>query len=305
MNVDLFAVGGQSNAVGRGDSSTSPNPNAGEALEYVYDTDTIVDPLDDPVDGNNDAANTGSAWPKFCVDYYSLLSQPIAIVGAAKGGSAQVAAADSGNGDWDTGSLDEDLISYVNAAISKLEGSGHTVTFRGILWHQGERDAQEIDSSGISKSDYKTALQNMISRFRTEFGSDMPMWIFELGRPNDSDTAGFQDVRAAQREVVLDDQNNYLISDRQKEFPSLGYMADNLHYDQAGLNLMGSAGALNVASRVSPTAIFQAKRGTESQNDSYAGAAGEPTVNETDNRLVIHDGATTGGIPVKKESELE
>jgi|AntRauMinimDraft_4_1070384.scaffolds.fasta_scaffold01783_2 hypothetical protein len=272
-DYDLFAVGGQSNAVGRGDATASPDPDAGTAVEYRNDIDDIQDPLDDPVDGNADVSDTGSAWPQFCVDYYNHRSQPVAIVGAATGGAAQDADADSGNGNWDdTGSLDDDLITFVNNAISRVEANGDTATFRGVLWHQGERDAQAIDDGTITKADYKTAFENMIVRFRTEFGDQMPFWIFEVGQPDSGDTAGFQDVRAAQQEVAVAQEYTSLVSDQQKEFPTLGYMSDDLHYNQTGYNLMGEVGAVNVAARVdTSTRELSVVTGTESQNDSYTG----------------------------------
>lgn len=309
VEYDLFAVGGQSNAVGRGDSTGSPDPSAGNAVEYRNDTDDIQDPLNDPVDGNGDAAYTGSAWPAFAVEYYNRLSRPLAIIGAAKGGAAQDASADNGNGNWDdAGSLDNDLITFVNNAINRIEANGDTATFRGILWHQGERDAQEIDSGGISKADYKTALEDMIARFRAEFGTDMPFWLFELGHETSAgsgDTGGYQAVRAAQQEVSLAQNQTYIVSDKQKDFPEDGLMSDSIHYNQTGYNKMGSVGALNVATRIhSETNELALKRGTETQNGSYTGAEGEPIINTTDNRLVTHDGTTQGGFSHAKESEL-
>lgn len=308
---DLFAVGGQSNAVGRGVSANSPDPSAGNAIEYRYDTDDIQDPLDDPVDGNSDAADTGSAWPQFAADYYSHTNRPIAIVGAARGNTAQFSGADAGNGNWDdTGSLDDDLITYANNAISKIEAQGHTVTFQGILWHQGERDADSITDGNMTKSDYKTALENMIGRFRSEFGAEMPFWLFEVGHETndsgyDGDSVGYQEVRAAQQEVVLAQDYTYLISDKQKDFPDDGLMSDGVHYNQTGYNEMGSVGALNVATKVnSSTTELRLLSGTESQNGSYTGAEGEPVVDTTDDRLVIHDGSTAGGHSHAKKSEL-
>lgn len=41
----------------------------------------------------------------------------------------------------------------------------------------------------------------------------------------------------------------------------------------------------------------QFRRGTKAQTDTFTGAAGEMTVDTTNNRLVAHDGATAGGFP--------
>ena len=39
----------------------------------------------------------------------------------------------------------------------------------------------------------------------------------------------------------------------------------------------------------------QLRRGTSSQNDSFTGAAGEVTVDTTNQTLRVHDGSTAGG----------
>lgn len=298
---DLFGVGGQSNAAGRGTSANSPDPLAGNAVEYVNDTDTIVDPLDDPVG----SADTGSAWPKFCVDYYANRGVSIAITERASGGTAQAEEIAGVDPHWDNGGgLSSELITYINNAITALENAGHTVNFRGILWHQGERDAQEIDNNNHNKTDYKTALEDMIERYRTEFGDQMPFWIFELGHENTGDTTGYQTVREAQQEVVVQQPYTYMVSDRQKEFPELGYMTDSVHYNQTGLNLMGEVGALNVSSQIELPTI-QSKRATTTKNDNYIGDVGEFVVlTDDDNRPVIHDGNTSGGRRVAFADEI-
>jgi hypothetical protein len=42
----------------------------------------------------------------------------------------------------------------------------------------------------------------------------------------------------------------------------------------------------------------QLRRGTSAQNNSFTGAAGEVTVNTTDNTLRVHDGSTAGGATI-------
>lgn len=49
---------------------------------------------------------------------------------------------------------------------------------------------------------------------------------------------------------------------------------------------------------------IQFRRGTSAEHSTFTGAPGEVTVDTTDNRLVVHDGSTAGGIPMAKESEI-
>lgn len=44
----------------------------------------------------------------------------------------------------------------------------------------------------------------------------------------------------------------------------------------------------------------QFRRGTATQNDAFTGAAGEVSVNTTNNSIRVHDGSTAGGHEVMK-----
>ena len=53
-----------------------------------------------------------------------------------------------------------------------------------------------------------------------------------------------------------------------------------------------------------PTQI-QLRRGTTAEHASYTGPEGEVTVDTTEDRLVLHDGTTAGGIPVATKGEVD
>lgn len=44
------------------------------------------------------------------------------------------------------------------------------------------------------------------------------------------------------------------------------------------------------------------RRGTTTQHSAFTGLAGEVTIDTTKNTVVVHDGATAGGIPLAKEA---
>lgn len=48
----------------------------------------------------------------------------------------------------------------------------------------------------------------------------------------------------------------------------------------------------------------QWRRGTSSQVAAFTGAAGEIAIDTTNNRVVVQDGSTTGGVPAAKLSEV-
>ena len=49
---------------------------------------------------------------------------------------------------------------------------------------------------------------------------------------------------------------------------------------------------------------LQLRRGTASQVAAFTGAAGETVIDTTNNRLVVNDGATAGGFPAARLSEV-
>lgn len=49
---------------------------------------------------------------------------------------------------------------------------------------------------------------------------------------------------------------------------------------------------------------LQFRGGTSAQNDAFTGAEGEITVDTTNHRMRVHDGATEGGKPIAREDEL-
>ena len=49
---------------------------------------------------------------------------------------------------------------------------------------------------------------------------------------------------------------------------------------------------------------IQRRRGTTTEHSTFTGAAGEITIDSTKNTVVVHDGSTTGGYPLAKESDV-
>jgi hypothetical protein len=195
---------------------------------------------------NDDRAQSGSAWPQFAVRYYRERNRPIGIVGAARGGTSLAPNA-GGNGNWDSGQLGDDLIGWTNRAITRFESAGVTVNYHGVLWHQGERDAQALDDGMIERDDHRRALENMVANYRGALGNETRFWIFELGRPASETTTGFQAIRAVQNEFAATQEFTHVVSRVQEDFPERGFMQDELHYNQEGYNRMGDVGGAAVA----------------------------------------------------------
>lgn len=299
VEYDVFPIGGQSNAEGRGDSSLSPDVGAGNAFEY---TSNELVQLDDPVGD----AETGSAWPAFAVEYFSRTGRESVFQEDATGASrmTEAEAGNGNNGVWDPDSNDlyDAMITDINEMLTYINNQGDDPTIRGILWWQGESDAQNIDGGAITKADYKDATEQMIDAFRTDLSlPDLNFFIIQIGYDNPDggtgDTQGYQDVRAAQEEIAQENENTYLMSDRAKEMIDEGRVSPSnggTHPDQSGLDIIGTQSAINVTATTDGSR-FLAKRGTTTDNDGYTGSIGEPTIDTDTYQLVGHDGTTTGG----------
>src|SRR5271166_2666730 len=95
--IDVFPIGGQSNALGQAPMSTlsqSPHVPSGKVLQYYLGS---ISDANDPV-GNS---VYGSAWPSFGITYYNATGRNVAFVPAAVGATGQSSKADVGLGNWD------------------------------------------------------------------------------------------------------------------------------------------------------------------------------------------------------------
>lgn len=240
--IDVYLVGGQSNAMGMGNSALSPIPRSGTVLQYYLgNLSAGTDPI-----GN---ASTGSAWPAFGISYNALTGHKICFVPAAVSGSSQVAAANTGQGTWDTTQLLFDTsVARTVAALAKLKASGYNPVFRGILWCQGETDAIGINGAIITQADYIAAFQKMIRRYRTAFGQPTPIYIYRIATQTNVSDVGYSQIRDAQVSVATTDSLNQIVFYNSLNFPARGLFIDIYHYSQAGLNEMGTLSARNVVS---------------------------------------------------------
>lgn len=241
--IDVFGVAGQSNAQGRGTAALAPVTLAGLAFEHRGPGD-LVTPALDPFAG----ASTGSAWPAFLDTFTAASGRPACIVSAASGGAALVDATPAPYGSWSpAGTLREAAAARFTGALADLEADGWAPVWRGVLWHQGEQDAQQHPDVGGLRAAYTEALRALGAWFVAAVGPGEVL-VLRLG-----DRVGYRDgyaaVRAAQDAVCLDDGFTMAYTECE-QFPARGWMRDPLHYTQVGLNHMGTHAARAVAAHL-------------------------------------------------------
>lgn len=249
--VDVFLIAGQSNARGKGSAEDSPNPTSNTSAQYSLKSKDGFENMTDPVGLAGHQAQTGSAWPAFADTYWKETNSPSVYVPTAIGGTGVHPNSDNGAVWGGSNSLLYRALRYLNGALDTLEDAGLTTNYRGVLWHQGERDAKAIDNGRISASEFRDEFVDMISVYRSRIdGSQARFWIFQLGRLESGDTDGYQSVRQIQEEVAESDSYTTVVFDGAVDFPDEGKMTDNNHYDQQGLNEMGRTGATNIANQL-------------------------------------------------------
>lgn len=250
MGQKIFLAAGQSNAVGMADSAASVQCIQGTAFEYRYHANQLVH-LKDPV-GNADLkfgrAQTGSAWPAFAKAYHDLTGKEVVIVPAARGGSSCHYKAElEENGTWDT----QGRLLLFDSAIVKAKAAVKLCKqpISGILWSQGERDANAYNAGQLTAEEYETQLIHLIGRFRKELGANLPFYIIQTGHFTDHDVKGFDAIRAAQEQVAGKVKNVYIVYAQTIDFPDKGWMQDQIHYNQTALNDIGATMARQVVQK--------------------------------------------------------
>ncbi len=235
----LFLVAGQSNAVGQGDSALSVKAGLDKTFEYRYMGNGLY-PLADPVGAGElgfERAATGSAWPAFAAQMQQLSQKIIIIIPAARNGSSCSYKAEQGSyGTWDTsGILFKNTILKTQQAVKK---AGQPLN--GIIWVQGERDANAINAGDITAADYQESLKKLIVRFRQRLGTQVPFYIVETGYYKNHAKRGFDSVQVVQQRIAATIPHVFLVYKTAK-FTAQNKLKDEIHYNQGALNEMGKA----------------------------------------------------------------
>jgi len=249
QNGQLFLLAGQSNAVGQGDSLKSPICKPNTAYEFD-DTANQFIALKDPA-GKPwklfQKAGTGSVAPPFAKRFNELSNQPVYMVTAARGGASCHRKAEMADyNTWDTnGKLFADAVENTKIGEAK---SG--IFLSGVIWMQGERDANAILNGQMTGDEYETALESVIQRFRKYFGKRLPFFIIQTAYQQDKAPDGCDAVRNAQAAVAKKMKGVYIAYGETGEFAKRKWFKDIVHYNQEALNDIGTKTAEFVYSKL-------------------------------------------------------
>lgn len=220
QNIWVFILAGQSNMAGRGlvePQDTTPDKRI---LTINKDGQLIVakEPLhfyEPALTGLDCGYSFGKTIIKSIPDSIAVLIIPTAV-----GGSSIT--------QWLGDSIHRNVKLFSNF-LEKIENAKQYGVIKGILWHQGESDANENDIPY-----YKERLSVLLKRFRSAVGNDsLPVLIGKLGSFS-NDKANWKLINKAINEYSLEDRHTAVISTA-----DLKHKGDSIHFNSKGQRMMG------------------------------------------------------------------
>jgi hypothetical protein len=219
-NVWVFIMAGQSNMAGRGAVEPEDTVPDKRILSINKDGGIIIakEPLhfyEPERTGLDCGVSFAKALLKKIPDSVSILIIPTAVGG-------------SSISQWLGDSVYRNVKLFSNF-LSKLEIAKQNGIIKGILWHQGESDANEKDIPL-----YKQRLHLLFSKFRSAIGNnELTVLLGELGSFSEN-PVNFNLINKAIHEYASEDKNSAVISTK-----DLKDKGDNLHFNSNGQRTMG------------------------------------------------------------------
>lgn len=244
--IDIYFLGGQSNMVGLGLKNELPvNLPAAENIRIFHSASlssglpaNTWHPL---VGSSNNAAMFGPEIGFAHVMAGSLPGKPIGLIKHARGGARLSTTPLSYTTTSWSPDLNEEFTVFMdtaNQALQALVADGWSPRIAGMLWVQGESDANSVTTG----QQYLQNLTNFIARIRSEFEApDMP-FVYARILPYGGPRVALADVLEAMEKIDQDSGDAAAVNRAfMVRTSGLGIMEDNVHYNtpgQLGLGVM-------------------------------------------------------------------
>jgi len=219
-NVWVFIMAGQSNMAGRG--VVEPEDTVSDKRIFSINKNEQIIIAKEPLhfyEPERTGLDCGLSFAKTLVkkipDNVSILIIPTAVGG-------------SSIRQWLGDSVYRDVKLFSNF-LAKVEIAKQNGIIKGILWHQGESDANENDIPL-----HKQRLGLLFSKFRAAVGNnELPVLLGELGSFSENQ-ANFNLINKAIHEYASEDKNSRVILTN-----DLKDKGDHLHFNSKGQRAMG------------------------------------------------------------------
>lgn len=221
-NYKVFALAGQSNASGN---------NAGGAPTVVNGYQLATGATQ-----STRLSRDMSCAHAFANAFYNgqLTHTPVIILRAASGVDVTTATATN----W---SASGTLRGLLKTDLDNTKTVYNKSDVDGMIWLLGEAGAELIRALTITEAQWKTALQDFIDWWQTNYPTAPFYFVrtgFDTSLPNDPSWIA---VHRIEQEVCDENDNVFMAYTGTSNFEALGYMGDNIHYSQAGQNVIGEA----------------------------------------------------------------
>ncbi len=222
-NFHLFLLVGQSNMAGRGpmgEGDRAVDPRVwmlNREEEWVL----AVDPLHFDKPGVV-GVGLGRSFARHVADADPEVR--VGLIPCAVGGSPIAS--------WEPGAYDEPTRSHpYDDALKRARKAMETGTLKGILWHQGESDAQP-ELAAV----YEQRLHELIARFRKELNApDLPFVAGQMGRFEERPWSEAKErVDAAHRNLPGKVAHTAFVSAAE-----LKHKGDQIHFDSDSYRILG------------------------------------------------------------------
>lgn len=244
--VHLIMFMGQSNMAGRGTAAQAPTVALGTAYEFkAISQPNALCPIQEPFGAseNNPSGvyepgmKTGSMVSAFVNAFYEVIRKPIAGVSCSKGGSAIA--------EWLPGTpYYQDAVMRNRLCVDWLAHHQIQILKSTMVWCQGCTDGNLRTDPQI----YKENTENFLHTYMADCGIDT-CFLIQIGNHRD-DAELHVPIQKAQLELAQDNHDIVLVSQSLKTFAQKGLMKDDLHYLQAGYNLVGDEAGRNTANHI-------------------------------------------------------
>jgi hypothetical protein len=219
-NVWVFIMAGQSNMAGRGIVEPKDTVPDKRILSINKDGEIII--AKEPLhfyEPERTGLDCGLSFARTLITK-TPGNVSILIIPTAVGGSSIR--------QWLGDSIYRDVKLFSNF-LAKVEIARQNGIIKGILWHQGESDANENDILL-----HKERLGLLFSKFRAAIGNNkLPVLLGELGSFSEN-PVNFNLINKAIHDYAAEDKNSAVISTK-----DLKDKGDHLHFDSKGQRTMG------------------------------------------------------------------
>lgn len=226
VGIVILAIG-QSNMVGYG-----------QEMPYVVANDLVANftrsnmwsHLVDPYDGGGAGSSMVPALGNALTAYYNI---PVAFVPAAVGGTSLIG---NTNYNWSYRNTvnHADTAGLYGNSVARARAAGGVEL---LIWNQGEQDSRDHNANPTYdlRAAYKTAFTKMISNYREDLYSTIPIFINQVGQVNSTlrTDAEWSAVRSAQSD--LDNGTNILLATTEIGFS----LSDTVHFSTASSAIIG------------------------------------------------------------------